>query len=212
MHRQNEHKQHTENMQLKNVFDQPRNGAFVIEKFKNNDDDIAFYTGFPDLERFKICFEYFGDSVNQITSPRDKLTPMNQFFLVMCRLRLRLFVKDLAERFNVSKTTVSRIFNKWVNLLYHDLKEIDIWPSRELVDMNIPQCFKDKYPATRVIIDATEMQSITYIYKEITKLSKLPEKLERGHGVMPDKGFDIQDQLAATGAILNIPPFVTAGQ
>ena len=36
-------------------------------------------------------------------------------------------------------------------------KEVPIWPSRELVDKMIPTCFKNEYPTTRCIIDATEI-------------------------------------------------------
>ncbi|XP_070544930.1 uncharacterized protein [Ptychodera flava] len=170
------------------------------------------------------------------------------------RLRLGLFEKDMAERFEISVSTVSRICSKWIDLMYYDLKEIDIWPSRELVDLMMPSCFKEKYPTTRVVIDATEiqmekpsspdLQSLTYSCyksrntvkglvgitpsgavsfvsdlhtgsvsdKELTIFSGLPDKLEKGDGVMADKGFNIQDELAAKGAVLNMPPFVTPGQ
>ncbi|XP_070549676.1 uncharacterized protein [Ptychodera flava] len=249
-----EEKHLREYMQLKEELAKSRENRFSVDKFKNNDEDVSFYTGFPDFERFKICFEYFGESVNHITSPRDKLTPLNQFFLVMCRLRLGLFEKDMAERFEISVSTVSRICSKWIDLMYYDLKEIDIWPSRELVDLMMPSCFKEKYPTTRVVIDATEiqmekpsspdLQSLTYSCyksrntvkglvgitpsgavsfvsdlhtgsvsdKELTIFSGLPDKLEKGDGVMADKGFNIQDELAAKGAVLNMPPFVTPGQ
>ncbi|XP_077863997.1 uncharacterized protein LOC144349212, partial [Saccoglossus kowalevskii] len=115
----------SENDSLKSEIDRLIARKFGIHKFQDNDEAICFYTGFPDFERFKICFDYFGKSVEHITSvTRQKLTPMNKFFMVMCRLRL----------------------------------EIDIWPSRELVNETMPECFKQKYLSTRVIIDATEIQ------------------------------------------------------
>ncbi|XP_077980216.1 uncharacterized protein LOC144435498 [Glandiceps talaboti] len=243
-----------ENSHLKDSIELLRERVFGIDRFKNSDDDISFYTGFPDFDRFKVFYDLLGVSVYHITTPKDKLKPMNQLFLVMCRLRLGLFARDLADRFDIFTSTVSRICNKWIDLIYYEMKHIDIWPSRELVDMNMPQCFKEKYPATRVIIDVTEiqiekpsspdLQCLTYscyesrntvkalvgitpsgtvsfvsdIYtgsisdNELTKLSGLPAKLEKGDGVMADKGFDIHDELAESGAILNIPSFVTAGQ
>ena len=82
---------------------------------------------------------------------------MNQFFMVMCRLRLGLLENDLAERFDISQSSVSKIFSLWINMMYYDLKEIDIWPSRERIKETMPECFKT-YQSTRVIIDATEIQ------------------------------------------------------
>ena len=38
------------------------------------------------------------------------------------------------------------------------LGQINIWPSRKLVDETMPQDFKTKYPSTRVIIDCTELR------------------------------------------------------
>ena len=36
-------------------------------------------------------------------------------------------------------------------------KEFPLWPSRDLVQTYMPRSFKDLYPSTRVIIDATEI-------------------------------------------------------
>ena len=63
---------------------------------------------------------------------------------------------DLGQRFGVSQSTVSRIFSTWIMSLYHTFQELKIWPSRALVDRYMPKVFKEKFPSTHVIIDATE--------------------------------------------------------
>lgn len=35
---------------------------------------------------------------------------------------------------------------------------LNIWPDRDTIDKAMPQSFKDKYPKTRVIIDAREIK------------------------------------------------------
>ena len=65
--------------------------------------------------------------------------------------------QDLAYRFGVSQPTVSRIISTWVNFIYLKLKEIPLWPPKDLLYGNMPQKFKEFYPSTRVIIDATEI-------------------------------------------------------
>ena len=85
------------------------------------------------------------------------LSPLEEFYMVLVRLRLGLFKKDLADRFNVSVSTVSRICRTWITFLYMRFKELPLWPSRDLVQTYMPKSFKDLYPSTRVIIDATEI-------------------------------------------------------
>ena len=83
------------------------------------------------------------------------LSPVNEFFLVLCRLRLGLLEQDLAFRFGISQPTVSRICTTWINLMYFKFQEVTIWSTRDHVNATMPSCFKD-YPTTRVVIDATE--------------------------------------------------------
>ena len=82
---------------------------------------------------------------------------MEEIFLVLVRLRLGLLEEDLAYRFGVSQSTVSRIIITWINFLYLQLKQIPLWSPKALVMSYMPKEFKEKYPSTRVVIDATEV-------------------------------------------------------
>ena len=64
--------------------------------------------------------------------------PMEEFFMTMVCLRLGLLEQDIAFRFQVSQSTVSRIICTWINFLYLKLKEIPVWPSKEVIQVNIP--------------------------------------------------------------------------
>lgn len=57
--------------------------------------------------------------------------------------------------FAISESSVCRIFTTWLSLMYHDLKFLIMWPSREQVSRNLPKCFK-YFNKTRCIIDCTE--------------------------------------------------------
>ena len=89
--------------------------------------------------------------------PRS-LKPVDEFFLTLCKLRQGSAELHLAHLFNVSQPTVSRIFISWINYMYLKLGQINIWPSREIVNETMPQDLKAKYPTTRVIIDCTEIR------------------------------------------------------
>ena len=69
-----------------------------------------------------------------------------------------MFEVDLATRFNVSVSCISNIIIPWANFLYLRLGSLNIWPSKETVCQTMPPSFKDQFPNTRVIIDATEIK------------------------------------------------------
>ena len=118
-----------------------------------------------------MCYEFLGTSVHHLKYCESKskassvetrgtsraLTPLNEFFLVLCRLRCGLMEADLAFRFQISQSTVSRIIITWINFLYAKFKDISLWPSKQHINHFMPQLFKEFYPTTRCIIDATEL-------------------------------------------------------
>lgn len=143
---------------------------FCLENISDDDVKVLFYTGFPNYATLKICYDYLGPAVDNLTywgSKRNcqstchgrnrSLLPIEEFYMILVRLRLGLFEKDLADRFNVSISTVSRICRTWITFLYMRFKELPLWASQDLVQSYMPKCFKDLYPSTRVIIDATEI-------------------------------------------------------
>ena len=66
----------------------------------------------------------------------------------MCRLRQGFAEMHLAHLFKISQSTVSRIFISWINFMYLKLGQINIWPSRKVVDESMPEAFKEKYPSS----------------------------------------------------------------
>ena len=59
--------------------------------------------------------------------PKRTLRPCDEFLLVCMRLRLGLLQDHLADIFHVSKTTISRVINTWVNFLYDHAKSLIPW-------------------------------------------------------------------------------------
>lgn len=86
-----------------------------------------------------------------------KLDVIEQLFMYLVWMRCGLGQKHLAWFFNISKSTVSRYLITWSNYLYFALGSIPIWPSRDQINLSMPDCFKDTYPTRRCIIDCTEI-------------------------------------------------------
>ena len=75
----------------------------------------------------------------------------------MCRLRQGLPEEHLAHLFNVSVTTVSRVFITWLNFMYLRLGQINIWPSRTAIDKTIPEDFKKKIHPPELLLTARKL-------------------------------------------------------
>lgn len=142
---------------------------FSINNIAGSDQKVAFYTGFPTFVSLEAFYKFLGPAVDELIywnsqqkSFKGKgrtrtLLPMEEFFLVLVRLRLGLFEQDIADRFGLSCSTVSRIFATWINFLFFKLREIPLWPPRDIIRNNMPKSFLELYPTTRVVLDATEI-------------------------------------------------------
>ena len=74
--------------------------------------------------------------------------------MVLVRLRLGRLERVLADRFNVSVSTVSQI---WIIFFYLSLKELPLCPERQKIQSYMPRVVKELCPTTRVVIDVTKI-------------------------------------------------------
>ena len=121
-----------ENMKRQNELLQSQ--LFNIERFRNNDSAINFYTGFPNWNTFMAVIKFMdpGDSGENIRywlssnvhvsadfyektgeteSKRGRsrtLRPIDEYFLVLCRLRQGFREGHLAHLFQISTSTVKQ--------------------------------------------------------------------------------------------------------
>lgn len=165
----------------------------TAEDLEGDDQKTRFYTGLVNFGTFMVIFTslshitgklnywngkdalkektYLDDDVKQKPGPQRKMRLVDEFLMVFMRLRLGLLEQDLAQRFCVSVSTVSRTLITWYNVLAMHLNHLIVWPSKDIIAANMPECFK-KFPDTHVIIDCTEFfieipsslvnQAITY--------------------------------------------------
>ena len=150
---------------------------FCLERFSSDNKLINFYTGFKDSDTLYAVFRslepHAGNMVRWGQVQRNKgcaenirvnvyrdesLQLIDQFFMFLTRIRQGLREEDLAVRFNVSQSTVSRIILTWTNFLYFMLGSLPIWPDKETTEENMPESFQKTYPNTRVILDCTEIK------------------------------------------------------
>jgi hypothetical protein len=143
---------------------------FGLERYGTDPKNLKFFTGFANYQQLTAFFEWLKPVAMQMTYPYSskvsagvslassrKLSLCDELFLTLCRLHAGLLEQDLAGRFHISVSTVSRLFLAWLNLLYVVLGSINIWPSRNAIDVMMPERVKRNFPSVRVIIDCTEI-------------------------------------------------------
>lgn len=141
----------------------------TIENIENSNEIIMFYTGLPDFKTFqalfdtllehgtdKLCTESV-DEMNIASLGRKRnLLRVDEFLLVLMRLRLGLLVKDLEFRFKISSSTISKIFNSWILFMCECMQSIITFPELNVLQLRVPKCF-EKFSDTRILLDCTEV-------------------------------------------------------
>ena len=148
---------------------------FDIQQFQDKPKDIASFTGFLDYETLMLCFDiveepstnlsygshqrkiFDSNTSNKLGRPR-KITIFQEFVKVLMKLRLGLFNRDLAYRFNISSSVVSEIFRTWIRFLRSELQVTTQLPPKDVIKLHMPSLFKEFYPRTTIIIDCTEIE------------------------------------------------------
>ena len=126
---------------------------FGVDKIQGNNHMTRFYTGLPSWGVFLHIFCFLSPYV----TPSSRLCQEDELFLVLIRLRLGLFLQDLANRFQIYLSPASRIFQEWLDVMCTRLSFLISWPAHEINQQNMPAVFKELYPNCRCIIDCSEI-------------------------------------------------------
>ena len=122
------------------------NSLLQAQKFGVQDNKkTLFYTGLPTCKIFSTLFD--------LLQPYYRLyrhdTPnIDQFFAVLMYLRLHTPIDDLAYRFKISKSQVSRFFHSWMDTIYI-LQPLVTWPDAGTLQDIMPVVFRKHFSDVR---------------------------------------------------------------
>ena len=75
---------------------------------------MRFFTGLPGFDVLKATFSF----ISLFIARRSKsLSLFEEFIMVLMKLRLNVPLQDLAYRFGISLSTVSRTFSTWLTVM-----------------------------------------------------------------------------------------------
>ena len=106
---------------------------------------------------WQMCLYFFVYCINieiivfYIIFQRHALPLVDEFFVFLMYLALGSTEVDIADRFNVHQSTISRIITSWTYYLYFLLGSLAIWMSKEEIQAVLPKEFREsKYADTQV--------------------------------------------------------------
>ena len=97
-------------------------------------------------------FTFISSSIQD--NSRTVLSHFQQFLMVLMKLHFNLGDQDLAYRFGVNQSTVSRNFKRWI---YIRLSPLVKWPNREELMKTMPMDFRKNFQQCVIIIDCFEI-------------------------------------------------------
>ena len=90
---------------------------------------------------------------------KEKETEARGWALLLTLSKLRHnFSQDLAMRFGVNQSTVSRLYSCWTKIFEACINEYSLWPDKTSIQESVPAAFKNLYPDTLVILNAAEIE------------------------------------------------------
>ena len=117
-----------------------------------NDSQVNMYTEIS--RKVFDCIDCWLQPVASKQRASETLSPTQKLLLVLMRLRHNHTQSDLACRFNVEQSSISRILNHWIPLLNAQFKRLIRWPQTCVGPSVAPY---DLLPNSVAIIDGTEI-------------------------------------------------------
>ncbi|XP_048477325.1 uncharacterized protein LOC125488369 [Rhincodon typus] len=158
--------------QLKAEQNATSQAGFCLASVKSSARSLRFYTGFENYAKFDAFLRFVTQDAGLCAGKirgqpahegpeggaHGTLSHGDQLLLVLARLRLGLLLQDLAFRFRVSETTVSRVWLNWTDVIRTRLLQIPVTCSLKYIQSFEPKrVLKHQGGETLTLLDCTDL-------------------------------------------------------
>ena len=91
---------------------------------QNDDKRTHFYTGLPSYNTFAVLLSLLIPVVSKMGNVGFGLSVTDELVLVLIKLSCAVTNEDLGYRFDVDKTKVTKIFHRWIDVMFQNLKPL----------------------------------------------------------------------------------------
>lgn len=133
---------------------------FTITGNLKTNKHLNTFTGlssFQQLEAIEKCVNLIlRSNVKHTIKKHSLMSVCDKIILTLIRLKNATNFEFLSRLFNVSGVTCKNYYNEMIPVLAAILKNANVWPSKEMILKNMPECFRE-YNDTRIVLDCTEV-------------------------------------------------------
>lgn len=123
--------------------------------FKNSDSKVKYYTGLPS---FALLMGVLMQIHPSLPKTNEKISHFQMLLLTLMQLRLNLPLDHVAHLFDISRTTISALFNNTINVLHAQLSPLVLWPERHSIHAGMPHQYVEIFgDHVTIIIDCFEL-------------------------------------------------------
>lgn len=135
------------------------------DKIQTNRHDICF-KGFSSIKKNENLLELAGVSVNSFNflldsfenSEKWRVDKKNRLLIFLMKIKTGMTFRAIGVLFCLHRTTISDIFFSLLTTLCEATAGLVPWISKDVVQITMPECFREEFPDTRVVIDCTEFR------------------------------------------------------
>nr|XP_058955543.1 uncharacterized protein LOC131782824 [Pocillopora verrucosa] len=192
---------------------------FCIKRFQSDNESISFYTGFPNYETLMACFEFVANKAQNMSYGKYDRKLFNTSalpsLLVQPELEPLINWPHKEQIVDFMPAIFKAKYPDVVVII--DCTEIKMETPSALDNQSACYSYYKSNTNMKGLVGITPSGVCSFVSdlytgsisdKEIIIQSGFLDKLSKGDGVMADKGFLIQDELAARQAHLVIPPLL----
>ena len=114
----------------------------------------------------KQVFNLFLYRIGSDLEDSRSITREYKLILVLVKLKLDVTFQVLASMFNVSAKHAKNWFDTAFWALHSAIKDLVIWLSKPTIQARMPASFREHFPSTRAIIDASEVECSRAFYSK----------------------------------------------
>jgi len=105
----------------------------IVLKIQNDDNKIRLFTGLPSYGVFNVLVTHLTPFVSKDKSLGSGLSFADEVLVTLLKLSQALTNQLIGTIFDIHETKVTKIFHRWINVMFKGLQPLVVWPDKEAI-------------------------------------------------------------------------------
>ena len=139
------------------VMRQLHQASSMALKIKNDDNQTHLFTGLPSYNVFTVIVTHLSPLITKENSLGSSLTIADELLVTLMKISQAFTNQIIGNMFEIHESKVTKIFHKWIDVMFWGLQPLIVWPDKEIIVTHMPSCFKPRYSKAVCIIDCSKV-------------------------------------------------------